>query len=619
MSDTPRHHPHTVLQPPLEELTAGVARALSERGKLQLQVGSNKPPMMQVSDQLQVSALPPVTGTPAQNADALRAWKGEVDIAALMRRLHSPRLHFKLRPTTPKAAAIYDALEAVRVEAAGAQDMAGVRHDISARYARDYELQGFHAIPADAEPPLADVLSMLVREKLTGEPVPDVLAHLTPSVRAVLDGKGAAILKKLAGKVADQDAFARAVYELFDRIGVPHGGVGGKGKSSKHKSQPLPEDDVETRGDKELDAEAMPQMGGEDSDEQQTERQQVPVPTLSDQAMDKDAQQQDEQRTHLTPNWDAPDAPIAGSSFYRVYTDEHDQVVLASELAAPDELDRLRAMLDQKLVQFHGVTSRLASRLQRLLMAQQLRHWEFEQEDGMIDSARLMQVIVTPDFPYYYKLERETDFKDTVVTLLLDNSGSMRGRPITVAALSADILARTLERCGIKVEILGFTTRDWRGGMARKDWVANGSPAHPGRLNDLRHIIYKSADQRWLRGRRNLGLMLKDGILKENIDGEAILWAHSRLQSRTEERKILMVISDGAPVDDSTLSVNSGSYLDLHLREVIAQVENRSDVELLAIGIGHDVTRYYKRAVTLTDVDQLGDTMVSELTRLFAA
>ncbi|MEQ1705755.1 MAG: hypothetical protein ABL867_07275, partial [Rickettsiales bacterium] len=304
--------------------------------------------------------------------------------------------------------------------------------------------------------------------------------------------------------------------------------------------------------------------------------------------------------------------------YYHAYTKNFDEIITANQLATLTELESLRSQLDQKLMQFQTVTARLANRLQRLLLGKQARTWLFDEDDGMIDSRKLSRVITQPDYDQVYKREKDTDFRDTVVTLLIDNSGSMRGRPITIAALSADIISRTLDRCGVKVEILGFTTKEWKGGLAYKNWVNEGKPAHPGRLNDLRHIIYKPADVSWRKSRKNIGLMLKDGLLKENIDGEAILWACDRLLARPEQRRILMVISDGAPVDDSTLSSNNGGYLDAHLREVIAKVENKLPIELVAIGIGHDVTRYYKRAVTISEIDKLGETMTEQLVSLFS-
>ena len=304
-------------------------------------------------------------------------------------------------------------------------------------------------------------------------------------------------------------------------------------------------------------------------------------------------------------------------SQYKVFTTEFDEVIDADLLCESDELARLRALLDQQVARLQGVVSRLANRLQRRLLAKQTRSWEFDLEEGLLDAGRLARVIIDPLHPLSFKKEQETNFRDTIVTLLIDNSGSMRGRPIAIAAISADILARTLERCGVKVEILGFTTRAWKGGQARERWLADGKPTNPGRLNDLRHIVYKSADAPWRRARRSLGLMLREGLLKENIDGEALLWAHSRMVNRPEQRKILMVISDGAPVDDSTLSVNPGNYLERHLREVIKTLESYTDVQLTAIGIGHDVTRYYDRAVTIMDAEQLGGTMMDRLADLF--
>jgi cobaltochelatase CobT len=312
-----------------------------------------------------------------------------------------------------------------------------------------------------------------------------------------------------------------------------------------------------------------------------------------------------------------PFADMGGAFDYKPWTTQFDEVIAATELCDADELARLRGYLDQQLVHLQSTVSKLANRLQRRLMAQQSRSWDFDQEEGILDAARLARVIVNPTLSLSYKAERETDFRDTVVTLLIDNSGSMRGRPISIAAISADILARTLERCGVKTEILGFTTRAWKGGQSRETWLAAGRPPQPGRLNDIRHIVYKRADEPWRRARNSLGLMMREGLLKENIDGEALMWAHARLVARPEERRILMVISDGAPVDDSTLSVNSGSYLERHLRQVIGWIESKSPVELVAIGIGHDVTRYYARAVTIMDVEQLGGTIIEQLASLF--
>jgi cobaltochelatase CobT len=354
------------------------------------------------------------------------------------------------------------------------------------------------------------------------------------------------------------------------------------------------------------------EAAAEEADAGEGEASEADADDILDDAELSDARESGEARRPEAP-WSNL-APIAD---YRAFTQKFDEIVRAEELCDIAELDRLRSYLDKQLAPLQGAVGRLANRLQRRLMAQQNRAWDFDLEEGIIDVARLSRVVVDPFHPLSFKAERETEFRDTVVTLLLDNSGSMRGRPITVAATCADILARTLERCGVKVEILGFTTRAWKGGQSREAWLQAGKPANPGRLNDLRHIVYKSADAPWRRARRNLGLMMREGLLKENIDGEALAWAHSRLVGRTEQRKILMMISDGAPVDDSTLSVNAGNYLERHLRHVIEEIETRSPVELIAIGIGHDVTRYYRRAVTIVDAEELAGAMTEKLAELF--
>jgi cobaltochelatase CobT len=302
---------------------------------------------------------------------------------------------------------------------------------------------------------------------------------------------------------------------------------------------------------------------------------------------------------------------------YKVFTQKYDEIVKAAELCPPDELDQLRALLDKQLENLAGAVARLANKLQRRLMAKQNRSWQFDLEEGLLDTARLTRVVTDPLQALSFKVENDTEFRDTVVTLLIDNSGSMRGRPITIAAICGDILARTLERCGVKVEILGFTTRAWKGGKSREAWLEANRPPNPGRVNDIRHIIYKAADEPWRHARRNLGLMMREGLLKENIDGEALEWARKRLMARPEQRRIMMVISDGAPVDDSTQSVNAGNYLEAHLRQVIEDIETRSPIQLVAVGIGHDVTRYYRRAVTLLDAEELAGALTDELAALF--
>ena len=418
--------------------------------------------------------------------------------------------------------------------------------------------------------------------------------------------------------IFDQDAFGRLTRDLLAALNLADqldqtGDEGREGQDGEAEpsAADAESEDAEGRERAELasDAEADQDFTTDETDDQRDDGAADRLDRESD--MPEGLRRPEPWR----PNQSVLENPEAFG--YKVFTRAYDEIVGAEELCDADELERLRAFLDKQLQALHGAVARLANRLQRRLLAQQNRGWDFDLDEGMIDAARLARVIVDPMHPLTFKQERETEFRDTVVTLLLDNSGSMRGRPIMVAACSADILARTLERCGVKVEILGFTTRAWKGGHAREQWLNAGKPAFPGRLNDLRHIVYKSADAPWRRSRRNLGLMMREGLLKENIDGEALAWAHNRLLARPEQRRILMMISDGAPVDDSTLSVNSGSYLERHLRQVIEEIETRSPVELVAIGIGHDVTRYYRRAVTVTDAEELAGVMTDKLAELF--
>ena len=415
----------------------------------------------------------------------------------------------------------------------------------------------------------------------------------------------------------DQRRFGDVVHDLLDCLDM------GEDRSSESD---------EEEGEEGEDRNQQDETGqdGEASDSAESEQLAAEAEASADELPDSASEAVDAPAAEMADDAEMADSESAAEPWrprhprneprgpdYRPFTARFDETVGAEELCEPEELDRLRGYLDKQLSHLQGVVARLANRLQRLLLAQQNRAWEFDLEEGLLDPARLSRVIVDPLHPLSFKREKDTDFRDTVVTLLLDNSGSMRGRPITVAATCADILARTLERCGVKVEILGFTTRAWKGGQSREAWLAAGKPPNPGRLNDLRHIVYKAADAPWRRARKNLGLMMREGLLKENIDGEALDWAHKRLLARSETRKILMMISDGAPVDDSTLSVNPGNYLERHLRWVIEDIETRSPVELIAIGIGHDVTRYYRRAVTIVDAEELGGVMTEKLAELF--
>ncbi len=544
--------------------------------------------------------------------------RGLGDSMALKRACHDSRIHLKLAPEGKQARAVYDAVEQARVEAIGSRAMLGVADNIGSMLEEKYAKANLADVKDQADAPIEEAVALMVREKLTGRAVPKSGERMVSLWRKWVEEKAGADLDGLAGKLDDQNAFARVVREMLASM-----------EMAEELGDDQDSDETEDSDDDQPQGEERSEEGGEDDSGSDNSQSEDAEPSAEDQeAGETDAA--DATADDMTDEED-PDAETPGEAKrpdnpftnlpkeidYKVFSTAFDETVGAEELCEEEELDRLRAFLDKQLSNLQGVVGRLANRLQRRLMAQQNRSWDFDLEEGYLDPARLVRVVIDPMQPLSFKQERDTKFRDTVVTLVLDNSGSMRGRPITVAATCADILARTLERCGVSVEILGFTTRAWKGGQAREKWLKDGKPPNPGRLNDLRHIIYKSADAPWRRARRNLGLMMREGLLKENIDGEALLWAHNRLIARPEQRKILMMISDGAPVDDSTLSVNPGNYLERHLRAVIELIENRSPVELLAIGIGHDVTRYYRRAVTIVDAEELAGAMTEQLASLF--
>jgi cobaltochelatase CobT len=540
--------------------------------------------------------------------------RGHADAAALSVACHDPTLHTALAPVGGEAREVFEAIEQARVEAIGANRMQGVAANLAARLEQRYERSHLAQATERSEAPLSDALALLVREKLTGEIPPAKARAVVNLWRQWVEGRARTVLDRMPDMLFDQEAFGKLARELLAALNLADQLDQGSEEKSAEETEAdgtasdTEQDQSEGKQRAELSAEAR-------EDEASSEQALDDSDGMTD-LLDREDQSQLPRRSQPPrANLSVLDNPEAFG--YKVFTRAHDEIVNAEELCDTDELDRLRAFLDKQLVALHGAVARLANRLQRRLLAQQNRGWDFDLDEGMIDAARLARVIVDPMHPLTFKQERETQFRDTAVTLLLDNSGSMRGRPIMVAACCADILARTLERCGVKVEILGFTTRAWKGGHAREAWLNALKPPLPGRLNDLRHIVYKSADAPWRRARRNLGLMMREGLLKENIDGEALAWAHARLLARPEQRRILMMISDGAPVDDSTLSVNSGSYLERHLRQVIEEIETRSPVELLAIGIGHDVTRYYRRAVTVTDAEELAGVMTEKLAELF--
>ena len=592
--------------------TASVVRALAERDDIQ--VGFSNEPAAVMGQRVRV----PV---PARdlNPVAVAAARGGADAVALRLRHHDAAVHARRLPAGDVPRLVFEALEQVRCEALGGRDMPGVAANLAAGAVDRCQRLGLDKVRERDQAPLAEILRALAWEVLHGREIPEPARPAVELWRPWLMQKLGPDWHGLATRIANQDAYARGVRRMLVDLGFEIGG----------EPEPRSERDEEDENKRAEDENDDGQSAADDSQGEESQSLTGMMAESEDKAASTAEDEENidgeggeaacaDETQPAGPRRQAGERPVDPErELYRIYTAEFDQEVDAAELCDAEELARLRTLLDGQLANLHGVIARLANRLQRRLLAQQQRAWDFDLEEGMLDAGRLARVVVNPMTPLSFKQERETEFRDTVVSLLIDNSGSMRGRPITIAALSADILARTLERCGVKVEILGFTTKAWKGGEARARWLAAAKPQHPGRLNDLRHIIYKGADAPWRRTRKNLGLMLREGILKENIDGEALLWAHTRLLGRPEQRRILMVISDGAPVDDSTLSVNPGNYLEKHLRQVIGDIERRSPVELVAIGIGHDVTSYYRRAVTINDVEQLGGAMVEKLAELF--
>jgi cobaltochelatase CobT len=599
-------------EPPAEPLkrALGLAvRAIAGDDEIQVAYSAGRPEIDGKS-----IVLPEPSRVPSVREIAvMRGW---ADSLALTAATHDKRVHRRLAPEAGPARAVFEAVERARIEAIGANRMPGMSNNLTAKIEDTYGHGRFADVTEKAEAPLEDALALMVRERLTGLDTPKAAKALVEVWRPWIEERAGKTLDRMEGLAEDQESFGRLMRDMLRQLDLAE--ELGEGEQEESDSE---NDENSDSGDQQSEADDEGGEGDDQTDQEQTaegedgEGQESEASDTDQFDVDSDGEEAAETREPWRPNASVLDNPSAFG--YHVFSAAHDEEIAAEDLSTPDELERLRTFLDKELRALSGVVARLANRLQRRLLAQQNRAWDFDLEEGALDAARLTRIITDPMHPLSFKHERDTDFRDTVVTLLLDNSGSMRGRPIMVAACCADILARTLERCGVKVEILGFTTRAWKGGQAREGWLAAGKPANPGRLNDLRHIIYKKADAPWRRAKRNLALMMREGLLKENIDGEALAWAHNRLLGRPEQRRILMMISDGAPVDDSTLSVNSGSYLELHLRQVIEEIETRSPIELIAIGIGHDVTRYYRRAVTITDPSELAGAMTDKLVELF--
>ena len=598
-------------QSPVEEFKRALTqtmRSIAEEAELTVSFGTDKPALAGLKARL---PQPPRDLDPAE----LQTVRGQSDSFALHLAHHNAAISMEMAPAETDARASFEAAETARCEAIGARAMTGVGQNINAMHDERCAKMGYDAPMSREEAPLAEALGFMMREKLSAMPVPATANGVVDAWRDWVDERVGDKLDNLADVMNDQRAFGALTRDILvdlgltDAAGESEEGDGEEGDGQDGEDGPQDGEGGQAESPEGMSSDEM-EMGDaamEEGDEQ----------TLQMEGEEVEGEVDGEEAGEAAQPY-APDGELnPEKNAYNVYNTKFDETIEAEELCDADELERLRQYLDQQLQQMQGVVARLANRLQRRLQAKQNRSWNFDLEEGYLDPARLSRIIMDPMQPLSYKMESDTTFRDTVVTLLIDNSGSMRGRPITVAAMCADILARTLERCNVKTEILGFTTRAWKGGQARELWMSNGKPAHPGRLNDLRHIIYKSADAPWRRARKNLGLMMREGLLKENIDGEALIWAHNRLLARPEQRRILMVISDGAPVDDSTLSVNAGNYLEKHLRNVIEDIETQSPVELIAIGIGHDVTRYYRRAVTIVDAEQLGGAMTDKLAELF--
>jgi cobaltochelatase CobT len=596
---------------PFKRAVTGCLRAIAQKPDLDIGFAAERPGLAG----RKVRLPEPPRKLTASDAAIVR---GHADAIALKLACHDPVMHRKLIPGGQQARAVFEAVEQARVEAIGARRMAGVAKNLSAMLDDRFHRGKFDEVSDRADAPLEEAVALIVRERLTGQVAPPSARKIVELWRPLIEDRAGRDLDRLERLIDNQSRFGDAIHDLLDALDMgddrsseadqeegeegerdpnkEESGEQGEGGEAEQLEAQVDDAEASTEDTLESIAEAAEALTGEAAAESEMDDGEAPA----------------EARRPRRYGANEPRGPD-----YQPFVTKYDETIGAEELCEPEELDRLRGYLDKQLSHLQGVVARLANRLQRRLMAKQSRAWEFDQEEGLLDPARLSRVIVDPLHPLSFKREKDTTFRDTVVTLLLDNSGSMRGRPITVAATCADILARTLERCGVKVEILGFTTRAWKGGQSREAWLAAGKPPNPGRLNDLRHIIYKAADAPWRRARKNLGLMMREGLLKENIDGEALDWAHRRLLARAEQRRILMMISDGAPVDDSTLSVNPGNYLEKHLRWVIEDIETRSPIELIAIGIGHDVTRYYRRAVTIVDAEELGGAMTEKLAELF--
>lgn len=580
--------------------TISTVRAIAENESLEINFSHGTPSVQGKS----VNLTLPVVGCTIPELDALR---GGCDELALKIRYHDPAVHQRNSPVSGVAQELFQWVEDARVAALGSNKMCGVAHNLDAALDKVCRQAQFDRLTATTEVPLSVAVGLIVRQQLTGRKLPTVAESVASVWRDYITDQVGHSINKLKECTDNQQLFAKRCMDIIRELGLLESADINEQTPDSNQSEPAMEEGADD-----------PSHHSQESDLVEDEEH-VGEGEVSAVAADTENEEigaDPDSLQNATVN-DHELGPIQLGDYYRPYTTEFDNTLNAESLCSDEELTTLRAELDVQLQPLKNATARLAIRLQRRLLAKQRRTWEFNLDEGLLDASRLEQVIVDPMSPLAFKQEKEMQFRDTVVAMLIDSSGSMRGRSILTAAMCGDILGRTLERCGVAVEILGFTTSAWRGGRSREAWVNEGKPANPGRLNDLLHIIYKDADRPWRRCRRNLGLMMREELLKENIDGEALIWVHNRLLQRPEERKVMMVISDGLPVDNSTLLANPSNYLEQHLKYAIQRIEHKRLVELIAIGIGHDVTNHYSRAVTITDAEQLGGVMTDQLVALF--
>ena len=590
-----------ILKERFKSAVSSAVKVISEKFDLEIKFGTN------ISSKKNSLNLPEVLSLKnLQDFTNLRAF---ADSEALKIKYTDKKIYLKNEPEGTIGKSLYAIAEKVRYEKIGSDKLKGIKNNITKCYENKFKNKKIEEIKTEADVPITESFELYMRSHFFKIKPNKATKKILSYWQDLFDKNLKKKLKELDDCLENQSKFNHIVSEMINKLDFAD--TNSKEKEEQKETQ-------KNKSSSENDSGENNQANKEEENQENEYNFNIDDADINSMNENDSLNQNETKEIKGDPNLKKRYQKNLFKDNYKIFTNEYDEIKEAEELENEEEIIRLRKNLDQQLINLQNVIAKLANKLQRLLLASQNRSWEFDLEEGMLDASKLSRVIIDPLHHLSYKIEKKTEFKDTVVTLLIDNSGSMRGRPISVAAICADILSRTLERCSVKVEILGFTTKNWKGGKSREKWNLSNKPANPGRLNDLRHIIYKSADKPWRLSKKNLGLMLKEGLLKENIDGEALLWAFKRIVTRKEERKILMIISDGAPVDDSTLSVNSGDYLEKHLKQTVKWIEENSNIEVLAVGIGHEVTRYYKRAIKIADVQELGDVMINQLTKLFS-